>query len=50
MKAITLTPGTTTLTELEDIYRSDGPVKLDRVAKAGVEAAAEQIAAAVEGG
>ena len=47
---ITLTPGKASLKTLEKIYRSDGPVKLDPKAKAGVEDAASHIQAAVAGG
>ncbi|MFK8033817.1 MAG: histidine ammonia-lyase [Hyphomicrobiales bacterium] len=45
-----LTPGTVSLTDLEEIYRSDTAVVLDRDAKPAVEAAAEVIAKAARGG
>jgi histidine ammonia-lyase len=47
---VTLTPGTTTLAQLETICRSAAPVALDRAARPAVEAAAARIAAAVAGG
>lgn len=50
MATMTLTPGLTTLAELETIYREQHSAKLNRSAKAGVETAAAQITAAVNGG
>ena len=50
MAEMTLSPGGTRLEELESIYRQQASVKLDRTAKAGVDAASEQIARAVSGG
>lgn len=50
MAEMTLSPGETRLEELESIYRQQASVKLDRTAKAGVDAASEQIARAVSGG
>lgn len=47
---ITLTPGRAALETLEKIYRSEGPVKLDRKAKTAVENAASHIQAAIAGG
>jgi len=44
-----LTPGATTLAELERIYRGSGAVTLDRAFQLGVEAAARCVAAAAEG-
>ncbi len=49
MNAITLVPGSATLADLEVIYRSARPARLDRAAKTAVDAAAERIASAVEG-
>ena len=46
---VTLTPGATTLAQLERIYRAEAPARLDRAARAGVAAAAAQIAAAAAG-
>lgn len=43
---LTLRPGTTTLAELETLWRSDGPLQLDPSARAGVEASAAVVAAA----
>lgn len=50
MTMLTLQPGNVTLEQLERIYRDQSPVKLDRTAKPAVDAAAAQIAAAVNGG
>lgn len=36
MTALTLTPGATTLAQLERIYRQQLPVTLDRAAKPGI--------------
>ncbi len=47
---ITLIPGETPLDQLEKIYRSEGPIRLDRSAKAGVESAELLISKAVERG
>ena len=44
-----LTPAATTLTQLEQIYRGEGAVTLDRAFRPRVEAAARQVAAAAEG-
>jgi histidine ammonia-lyase len=45
----TLIPGATTLAQLERIYRDGAPARLDDSARAGVEAAADRIAAAAAG-
>lgn len=50
MKKMLLTPGAVSLADLEEIYRSDTAVFLDRDAKPAVEAAAEVIAKAAHGG
>lgn len=50
MKKMLLTPGTVSLRDLEEIYRSNTAVFLDRDAKPAVEAAAEVIAQAARGG
>ena len=50
MSYTTLTPGAVTLAQLESLYRSGTPVKLERAAKAGVDAAAKHIRDAVENG
>lgn len=50
MSALILKPGATSLVELEAIYRNKKAVKLDRAAKAAVDIAAQQIAAAVNAG
>jgi histidine ammonia-lyase len=47
--ALTLTPGATTLAQLERIYRQQLPVTLDRAAKPGILRAAAAIAAAAAG-
>jgi histidine ammonia-lyase len=44
-----LSPGTATLAQLEEIYRSDCTVTLDRAFKAAVEAAAAVVARAAQG-
>lgn len=44
-----ITPGAATLSQLEDIYRSDCIVQLDRAFQPAVEAAAERVAAAAAG-
>jgi len=44
-----LIPGTTTLTQLERIYRDEAPARLDASARGGIEAAAARIAAAAAG-
>ena len=49
MTALTLTPGATTLAQLERIYRQQLPVTLDRAAKPGILRAAAAIAAAAAG-
>ncbi|MFZ1468019.1 MAG: histidine ammonia-lyase [Paracoccaceae bacterium] len=49
MTALTLTPGATTLAQLERIYRQELPVTLDRAAKPGILRAAAAIAAAAAG-
>jgi len=46
----TLAPGHVTLEELEAIYRRGETVRIDREARAGVEAAAARVAAAVKAG
>jgi len=46
---LTLTPGTTTLAELEQLWRDRLPAMLDPAARPGVEAAAAQVAAAAAG-
>jgi histidine ammonia-lyase len=45
----TLFPGATTLAQLERLYRTEAPARLDDSARAGVEAAARQIARAAAG-
>ena len=45
----TLTPGTTSLVQLEAIWRSDAPVRLDPSARAAVEASAAVIQKAAKG-
>ena len=49
MTAAVLTPGAATLADLETIYRTCCPVKLDRAAKPAVDAAAARIAEAASG-
>ena len=49
MTAIILTPGQTTLAQLERIYREELPVTLDRAARPGILRAAAAIAAAAAG-
>ena len=49
MTPLTLTPGTVTLGELEQVFRSECPVRLDRSCKPAVERAAAQIGAAAAG-
>jgi histidine ammonia-lyase len=44
-----LVPGAATLSQLEDIYRSDAAIVLDPACKAGVERAAAQVARAAAG-
>ncbi len=44
-----LTPGAISLAQLEQIYRDDAAVRIERSAKAAVDAAAAQIVRAVEG-
>ncbi len=46
----TLTPGATTLAQLERLWRHEAPASLHPSARAGVEAAAARIAAAAAGG
>jgi len=50
MAVMTLTPGATTLEQLNEFYRTQGAVKLNRAAQTAVEAAAAQIDIAVKGG
>ncbi len=50
MPITTLIPGAVSLVQLESLYRLGTPVKLERAAKAGVDAAAKQIRDAVENG
>lgn len=45
----TLRPGATTLAELETIWRTDGPIRLDPTARDGVDASAAVIAEASRG-
>ncbi len=47
---VTLTPGATTLAQLEAIWRDEAAARLDPAARPAVEAAAARIAAAVAGG
>jgi len=49
MIALKLTPGATTLSALEEIYRTGRPAMLDQNAKPGVEAAARVVRQAAEG-
>ncbi|MGB0908002.1 MAG: histidine ammonia-lyase [Maricaulaceae bacterium] len=49
MAVMTLTPGATTLAQLNTFYRTQGAIKLDRATKKAVKAAAEQIEEAVKG-
>ncbi len=49
MRTLTLTSGAVTLAELEQVFRGELPVKLDRGCKFSVERAAEQLAAAAAG-
>ena len=49
MITLTLTSGAVTLAELEQVFRGELPVKLDRGCKFSVERAAEQLAAAAAG-
>ncbi|NIZ09071.1 histidine ammonia-lyase [Pseudooceanicola sp. HF7] len=44
-----LIPGATTLSQLEALYRSEGPVRIDRAAKPAVEAATEAVRKAAQG-
>lgn len=46
---ITLTPGHTTLAQLERVWRAEAPVRLHDSARPGIEAACAQIAAAAAG-
>ena len=50
MTKLTLNPGDVSLDQLERIYRDQCSITLNRSARAGVEAAAAQITAAVNGG
>lgn len=49
MSAIELTPGGADLAALEAVYRGEGPVRLARSARAGVDAAARAVAEAAAG-
>jgi len=49
MSVINLTPASVTLGQLEWIYRSGSPVKLDRSVKPAVDAAARQVSAVASG-
>lgn len=49
MSQMTLTPGATTLAQLETLWRGQGAARLDPAARPGVEAAAAQVAAAAAG-
>lgn len=49
MSTLTLTPGTTTLADLERIYREELPVRIDRAARAAIDLAAERVAVAAGG-
>ena len=49
MSHMTLTPGATTLAQLETLWRGQGAARLDPAARPGVEAAAAQVAAAAAG-
>ncbi|WP_102223516.1 histidine ammonia-lyase [Acidimangrovimonas sediminis] len=49
MSPETLAPGATSLSQLEQIWRTDAPAQLDRACKPAVEAAQAQIAAAAAG-
>ncbi|MEP0520263.1 MAG: histidine ammonia-lyase [Hyphomicrobiales bacterium] len=49
MTKMVLTPGTVTLAQLEDIYRSNKHVALDRSAKPAIDAAAHVVAKAASG-
>lgn len=46
---LTLTPGATTLAQLESLWRDGSPARLDPSARAGVEAAAQKVRDAAEG-
>jgi histidine ammonia-lyase len=46
---VTLTPGSATLSQLEQIWRSNSSVTLDRAAQSRIEAAAELVAKAAAG-
>jgi histidine ammonia-lyase len=50
MSTITLTPGTTSLDELRQVFRASLSARLDDAARPAVERAAAQVAAAAEGG
>lgn len=49
MSALTLTPGSVTLADLERIYREELPVRIDRSAEASIRLASERVAKAAQG-
>nr|MEC9420819.1 aromatic amino acid lyase [Pseudomonadota bacterium] len=49
MSALTLTPGSVTLADLERIYREELPVRIDRAAEAAINLASERVAKAARG-
>jgi histidine ammonia-lyase len=49
MSALTLTPGSVTLADLERIYREELPVRIDRSAEASIRLASERVAKAARG-
>ena len=49
MSALTLSPGSVTLADLERIYREELPVRIDRAAEEAINLAAERVAEAARG-
>ncbi|WP_415715570.1 histidine ammonia-lyase [Roseibium sp.] len=49
MSTLTLTPGIVSLADLEDIYRNQRPVRVDRASEAAINLAAERVAIAARG-
>ncbi|MEO9776657.1 histidine ammonia-lyase [Roseibium sp.] len=49
MSALTMSPGTATLADLERLYREKLPVQIDRAAKDAIDLAAERVAVAAGG-
>lgn len=49
MSTLTLTPGIVSLADLEDIYRNQRPVRVDRASEDAINLAAERVAIAARG-